>query len=57
MIPKVSIIDTKNADEFLESLHIDENGNLIGTLNIENKTSLDILLNRHSKSTRGKSKE
>ena len=57
MISKVSIIDTKNADEFLESLHIDENGNLIGTLNIQNKTSLDILLNRHSKSTRGKSKE
>ena len=30
---------------------------MIGTLNIQNKTSLDILLNRHSKSTRGKSKE
>ena len=57
MISKVSIIDTKNTDEFLESLHIDENGNLIGTLNIQNKTSLDIFLNHHSKSTRGKSKE
>ena len=26
MISKVSIINTKNADKFLESLHIDENG-------------------------------
>ena len=38
MISKVSIIDTKNTDEFLESLHIDENGNLISTLNIQNIT-------------------
>ena len=57
MISKVSIIDTKNAEEFLENLHIDENGNLIGTLNIQSKTSHDILLNHHSNSTRGKSKE
>ena len=53
IISKVSIIDTKNADDFLESLHIDENGNLISTLNILNKTSHDILLNHHSKSTQG----
>ena len=32
-------------------------GNLIGILNIQNKTSHNILLNYHSKSTRGKSKE
>ena len=44
MISKVSIIDTKNADEFLESLHIDENGNLIGTLNIQNKLLLTSFL-------------
>ena len=51
MISKVSIIDTKNAEEFLENLHIDENGNLIGTLNFQSKTSHDILLNHHSNST------
>ena len=51
MISKVSIIDTKNADEFLKSLHIDKNGNLISTLNIQNTTSHDILLNHHSKYT------
>ena len=57
MISKVSINGTTNADEFLESLHIGENGNLIGTLNIQNITSHDILLNHHSKSTLGKSNE
>ena len=51
MISEVSIIDTKNAEEFLEKLHIDENGNLIGTLNFQSKTSHDILLNHHSNST------
>ena len=56
MISKVSVINTKNTDEFLESLHIDENGNLMGTLNIQKKTSHDIL-NHHSKSTRGKSEK
>ena len=37
MVSKVSVLDTKGANRFLESLHFDDSGNLRSTLNIKTK--------------------
>ena len=53
---EVSSLETPKADAFLDSMEFDGNGNLLSKVTI-NGTSHSILLNKHHKSSRGKSQE
>ena len=53
---EISSLKTPKADPFLDSLEFDGNENLLSKVTI-NDTSHSILLNKHHKSSRGKSQE